>query len=114
MINSEPIGGRPIAAIVEQHAEEAAFLWVLRDAAVRAPHFALADLARLDGRIEAHLDGLRVAGVAGWDVARGGLAIGEPGEVFAAAVLAFEGLHAERRGAVLEAASAAPGGMRAV
>jgi hypothetical protein len=44
-----------IPIIVEQHAGEAAFLWLLRDAAVRAPHYSLKDLARLDDRVEAHM-----------------------------------------------------------
>ena len=73
-----------------QHADEAAFLWLLRDAAVSAPHYSLADLAKLDGRVEAHLDGLRIAGPEGWRVCAESLKWEEPGEVFAAAVLAFE------------------------
>jgi uncharacterized protein (TIGR02270 family) len=77
-----------IPEIVDQHAEEAAFLWHLRAAAVRSPQYELADLTKLDGRVEAHLDGLRVAGEPGWKTATGQL--GPPGEVFAAAVLAFE------------------------
>jgi hypothetical protein len=39
-------------------AEEAAFLWLLRSNAIRQPHCALKDLAKLDDRFEAHLDGL--------------------------------------------------------
>jgi uncharacterized protein (TIGR02270 family) len=85
-----------IKHIVEQHAEEAAFLWLLRDAAVRAPHYDLKDLAHLDKRVEAHLDGLRIAGVEGWEICREGLGLKEPGEVFAAAVLAFESGISER------------------
>jgi uncharacterized protein (TIGR02270 family) len=50
----------------------------------------LDELARLDERLEAHLDGVRVAGESGWDFVKKALEIGEPGEVFAAAVLAFE------------------------
>ncbi len=79
-----------IEAIVTQHAEEAAFLWLLRDAAVRAPHYNLKDLAKLDERIEAHLDGLRIAGDAGWQLCQQALSQEAPGEVFAASVLAFE------------------------
>jgi uncharacterized protein (TIGR02270 family) len=75
---------------VEQHAEEAAFLWRLRDAAVQAPHYTLKDLAELDDRVEAHLDGLRVAGDEGWEISLEGLRYEEHGEVFAASVLAFE------------------------
>ena len=45
---------KPIPAVVEQHAEEAAFLWILREGAVHAPHYALKDLRKLDLRVEAH------------------------------------------------------------
>lgn len=79
-----------IPHVIEQHAEEAAFLWVLRDAAVRAPHYDLKDLAKLDERVEAHIDGLRLAGDAGWELCEHALQFDEAGEVFAAAVLAFE------------------------
>ncbi len=85
-----------IPVIVEQHAEEAAFLWMLRDAAVRAPHYRLKDLAKLDNRVEAHIDGLRIAGEEGWRLCKEGLQSGEAGEVFAAAVLAFEEQNGER------------------
>ena len=40
-----------IESIVEQHAEEAAFLWILRDAAVQASHYSLNDMADLDKRV---------------------------------------------------------------
>ena len=79
-----------IADIVSQHAEEASFLWLLRDNAVRDPHYSLADLAELDERVEAHVDGLRIAGEAGWEICKEQLTWEEPGEVFAAATLAFE------------------------
>ena len=49
-----------IPDIVSQHVEEAAFLWLLRSNAIRQPHYALKDIAKLDDRVEAHLDGLRV------------------------------------------------------
>jgi uncharacterized protein (TIGR02270 family) len=80
-----------IPSIIEQHAEEAAFLWLLRDAAVDAPHYARRHLARLDERLEAHIDGLRVAGEAGIEIALEQLARNrEPGELFAASVLGLE------------------------
>jgi len=41
--------------IVGQHAEDAAFFWLQRDAAVREPHYSLADLAKLDNRVEANI-----------------------------------------------------------
>ena len=65
-----------IPAVIEQHAEEAAFLWLLRDAAVHAPHYSLKDMADIDERVEAHIDGLRVAGEAGWSFCADALAQG--------------------------------------
>jgi uncharacterized protein (TIGR02270 family) len=97
-----------IKHIVQQHAEESAFLWLLRDNAVRAPHYNLNDLTRLDDRVEAHLDGLCIAEDAGWELCREALATGEIGEVFAASVLAFgSGVH-DRILAVMQAVTDNP------
>lgn len=90
-----------ISNVISQHADEAAFLWLLRDGAVSAPHYSLADLAKLDGRVEAHLDGLRIAGDDGWKVCVEQLAANEEGEVFAAGVQAFESAKPERIARVL-------------
>jgi uncharacterized protein (TIGR02270 family) len=79
-----------IPQVVSQHAEEAAILWLRRDWAVAQPHFSLADLTKLDDQLDAHLDGLRIAGEPGWETAEHELRWGDPGEVFAAAILAFE------------------------
>ncbi|MBH9317725.1 TIGR02270 family protein [Pseudomonas aeruginosa] len=79
-----------IAAIVDQHAEEAAFLALLRDYAVRAPHYDLEELAELDQRIEAHLDGLALAGQAGHAALLEQLDAHAQGEAFALAVLAMQ------------------------
>jgi uncharacterized protein (TIGR02270 family) len=79
-----------IPFVLGQHAEGAANLWFRRDRAVLQPHYRLADLAKLDGQLEGQLDGLRVAGQAGWAAAEHELRWREPGEVFSAAVLAFE------------------------
>lgn len=103
-----------IPKVVDQLAEESAFLWQLRDAAVSAPHYLLADLARLDARVEAQLDGLVVVGEPGWDVVRQSLETGEPGEVFAAAVLALETGDAAKIGEVLGIGAATPETARAV
>jgi uncharacterized protein (TIGR02270 family) len=82
---------RVLDHIVEQHAENAAFLWLLRDKAVDAPHYDQTDLANLDERLEANLDGLSVAGEDGWRVARTALTQHqEAGELFTAGVLALE------------------------
>lgn len=97
-----------IEEIVSQHAEEASFLWLLRTNAVHAPHYELKDLAKLDDRVEAHLDGLRVAGEPGWDLCKAALGNEENGEVFAACVMAFESGIEPRIQAVLEAVQKTP------
>jgi uncharacterized protein (TIGR02270 family) len=97
-----------IPFVLEQHAEEAAFLWILRSGAVHAPHYSLKDLAKLDLRVEAHLDGLRIAGPHGWTILKEALALEEPGEIFAAAVIAFESGDAKRTDIVLDAGTATP------
>lgn len=97
-----------IESIVEQHADEAAFLWMLRDHAVRAPHYDLKDLAALDERVEAHIDGLRVADTFGWTLCEQALACGQPGEAFAAGVLALESGASEKLDTVVACVDAAP------
>jgi uncharacterized protein (TIGR02270 family) len=99
-----------IPDIVSQHVEEVAFLWLLRSNAIRQPHYALKDLAKLDDRVEAHLDGLRVAGEPGWELCKAALANEEAGEVFAASVMAFESGIDSRIQAVLEVVMAKPKG----
>lgn len=95
-----------LRTIVFQHAEEASFLWLLRSRAVRAPHYSLGDLSKLDNRLEAHIDGLRISGDDGWNVCCSELSWKEPGEVFVTALLALEGQASDRVEKVLEAGGA--------
>jgi uncharacterized protein (TIGR02270 family) len=78
--------------IVEQHCEETACLLTQRWALLDAPAAGIKALGRLDERLAAHLDGLRVAGSFARRLA--GRAAGAPGaadsDLFAAAVLAVE------------------------
>lgn len=97
-----------IPHIIDQHAEEAAFLWLLRHNAVYAPHYNLKDLAKLDGRVEAHIDGLRIAGDYGWEACCHNLEFKERGEVFTAAILALEGNHIDRIDKVYQVTEEAP------
>jgi len=60
--------------IVRQHAEMAAFLWTVYDYHLlhpgENPDMDEERLSRLVARIEAHLDGLKVAGPAGMEIAK--------------------------------------------
>ncbi|WP_437310831.1 TIGR02270 family protein [Sorangium sp. So ce388] len=78
-----------IESIVEEHAMEVALLWPVRDAATALPSYDLKRLGQLDERIEAHLDGLRIAGDTGWEIVDAAVD-DEAGEVFGATVLAVE------------------------
>ncbi|MGC5698863.1 TIGR02270 family protein [Pseudomonas sp. NFXW11] len=79
-----------ISSMLEQHAEEASFLMLLRDQAVHAPHYDLADLGQLDERLAAHLDGLRLAPPSALQVLQAQLDNQALGEMFASVLLAFE------------------------
>jgi uncharacterized protein (TIGR02270 family) len=79
-----------IEHIVSQHAEESAFLWLLRDSAIREPHYDLADLDELESRVSAHLDGLHVAAAEAWPFCQAGLKLAETGEVFTATYVALD------------------------
>jgi uncharacterized protein (TIGR02270 family) len=75
-------------AIIEIHASEAAFLWRSRTQAAHAPNFDLVHLGRLDERLIAHLDALRVAGAVGAEIAQHGNEAGDAGGLFVSAWLA--------------------------
>ncbi|SCW75170.1 TIGR02270 family protein [Pseudomonas sp. NFACC05-1] len=85
----------PISSMIEQHAEEACFLILLHDHAVRAPHYDLDDLGKLDERIDAHLDGLRIAGSTSLEILLTQLGPHSVGEMFACVLLAFETANAK-------------------
>jgi uncharacterized protein (TIGR02270 family) len=85
-----------IETVIQQYGDQVPMLWLLRRAATKSPHYSLADLVKADGRVEAHLDGLRIAGDDGWTFCEEQLAAKEAGEVFAGGVIAFESGRAER------------------
>jgi uncharacterized protein (TIGR02270 family) len=90
---SDDDGGdaRPVLdTFVAEHADEASFLWLQRGSAVHAPNYGPTQFADLDERLEAHIDGLRVAGEAGWTLAEAALDNEGPEDFFPAAVLAIE------------------------
>ncbi len=89
--------------VVEQHAEMAAFLWAIRGMAVVSHHYDLSDLGDLEERIDANLDGIRIAGEPGWEVAMAALGSKEPGAFFVAASGAIEARDLNGFAAVLDA-----------
>lgn len=99
---------RIIPEIVAQHAELASFLWGQRHWAVTRPDFSLGDLAELDGRLSAQLEGLEVAGDDGWQLCQTELEWKESGEFFAAMVLALDSGARDRIDHVLEVGTADP------
>ncbi|WP_420233537.1 TIGR02270 family protein [Pseudomonas sp. ABY48] len=84
-----------LPVILDLHVEEAGFLALLRDYALRAPHYDLDELGKLDERIEAHIDGLRIAGPRGLETLLAQLGPDAIGEMFASVVLAFEAADAK-------------------
>lgn len=77
--------------IFEEHAINAAFLWLLRSQVVyTSTVYNQESINELDNRIAGHLRGLQGAGELGWKIALKQLKLEEPGEVFVAAVLAFK------------------------
>lgn len=79
-----------IAAIVDQHAEDAAFLWLRRRREIDGPILDETDIGRIDQRLEANIEGLMAAGKAGWEAAQARFAdYAEPGELFVIGVLAL-------------------------
>jgi uncharacterized protein (TIGR02270 family) len=82
--------GRFIPEIVEQHSENAAGLWLIRDSAVNGPSITLTDLVKLDERVEANIDGLRIAETTGWSVPLDHLNDADASSYFVAGSLAVE------------------------
>ena len=102
-----------ITAIVEQHRIEAAFVWFLREHSLTLPNYSLIDLSRLEDRLEAHLDALRVAGERGWEIVKSALIEGgESGEVNPAGVLAVERGHPGSVQHVADVGTVTPEGSR--
>ena len=97
-----------LPTVIDQHNDEAPFLWLLRNRLIMAPHCGLNQLAHHDQRLEAHLDGLRLAGEAGWEMCRESLQFGNAGEYFVASILAFKHGDEERITGLLEKGGSDP------
>jgi len=80
---------RAYADIYQEYAENTAFLWLLRSNAVTDPSYNADDIAELEQRIDAQLNGLMTSMEISWPVCEEALIYEEAGEVFTAAVIAF-------------------------
>jgi len=102
---ASPILGRPpvLRDIVEEHFEELDFLWEVRESVIFAPDWNLEELAELEERAEAHLDGLRLAELHAVDVARPHLAGEHRSGATAATFVFMESGDPELAGGVLAA-----------
>lgn len=97
-----------IDEVIAQHAEDAAALAELRRRHVAAPHVNLQHLGRLDERLAAHLDGLLVAGEAGWKHCEAALGSVTAGRLFAATVTAIQLRQSDKLERLLAIAEAVP------
>lgn len=89
--------------VYEQFLIDGAFLWLLRSIAVNQPHYKQQDLLELEQRIDAQLNGLMTAPEQAWSICEEALvSTEEPGEAFAAAVLAFRSLDIQKIQRVIE------------
>lgn len=80
---------KPVANVVAQHVEDSAVLRSTRSVLVSGPHIKLLQLARLDERLAAHLDGVAVAGDFGIQLALAALELPSVGTVFVSTVQAI-------------------------
>lgn len=102
-----PAPARPrLPFVVDEHVEEAAFLFAQRQQATSAPHHDLRTLTLLDARIQAHVDGILAAGAAGFARCRDAMAPDRRGELATAASVAFASGERARIEAVLDCARA--------
>ncbi|WP_321950772.1 HEAT repeat domain-containing protein [Paraburkholderia bannensis] len=92
-----------IGPLVHRHAEDAAFYWSLLDTSVQSVKLDLDRLAHFQGMLEAHLEGLGVAGDEGWPRALSALEKWKkPGEAFACTWLAASRAEPQLSDALLE------------
>ena len=79
-----------IENVVYQHAENACALWWQRHNAVHEPHYTFEDLVHLDNRVEANLEGLRIAGEHALPIIDENIAGEDEGGFFTKSVLLLE------------------------
>jgi uncharacterized protein (TIGR02270 family) len=98
-----------IAPLIRRHAEDAAFYWLQHDASAYSPRLNLAGLERFSQLLTAHLEGLHVAGDAGWQPSLAALQKWkQPGEAFVCAHTALQNNDPAQLQALMQEVSARP------
>ncbi len=82
--------------VYEQYITDASFLWVLRSIGLNQPHYSQSDIAELETRIEANLDGLMTSLDLSWEICLEALEVAQAGEIFTVAVVAFRSRDVEK------------------
>lgn len=98
-----------IPSILEQHADEAITLIPLREKAINGVTSTLSGLIKLDYRLDANFDGLRIADDAGWEICERLVQEERTAGAFTAAVVAFSSGNEARVQKIVDAASKNPG-----
>lgn len=106
---SANIKQKVIAPLIRRHVEDASFYWTQHDASVYSPRLSLSGLARFSDLLGAHLEGVLVAGSAGWQPTLGALERWkQPGEAFVCAYAALYRNDVAQLGALLAIVRARP------
>lgn len=100
--------GQAVPVIIQQHFDEAAFVYASRTSLTQAPHAKLHHLRRFDTRLAGHLDGLSVAGEHADPVSAEALESPSAGTVFVAATVAIGRKHADGLERLLAMVEAVP------
>jgi uncharacterized protein (TIGR02270 family) len=100
--------GMVLVNILEEHFEEADFLWHQRRKAVEGRHSDLTELVKIEERLLAHLDGLTLGGSEVWSLIHPESVHDDSGEVFVASLVAFESGDESRVKDVMNVANASP------
>jgi len=96
-----------LALLLEEHLEEADFLWDQREEALDSRDYDLDDLIGLEERLAAHVDALLIGGVPAWEMLLPALTGDAEGVRFAAACVALASGDDGRIAAVVDALGAA-------
>ncbi len=81
----------PVKSIIEQHVEEAAFCWLRREDSLWRPNINLNQFYRIEQRLDAHLEGLRINADYAWPYALKRMTQWKTAdEVFAASYIAIQ------------------------